>query len=231
MGLRSRLIALFGAALALSVVTAAQSSRPTIAILNFDYGTIEHWWQGNYDVGAGVADLLVDQLLDDGSFRIIERKKLDAILAEQNFSNSERADPSAKTVAQIGKVLGVKYLVVGSITKFGTENSNKSVSGGAVTGRFGIGKVGKSEGKANVALTARMIDVTTSEIMLSAKGDGTSKRSGMLLGGAGGGPGGMAGGALDFRSSNFKDTIIGEATDAAVKTLGTAIVAKKDRLN
>ena len=25
--------------------TAAQSKRPTIAVLAFDYGTIQHWWR------------------------------------------------------------------------------------------------------------------------------------------------------------------------------------------
>ena len=98
----------------LSVMSAsaahAQSSRPAVAVLNFDYGTIEHWWSGSQDIGQGISDLLVDELVNDGTYRVIERKRLDAILAEQNFAQSERADPSAKTLAAVGKVLGVKYM-------------------------------------------------------------------------------------------------------------------------
>ena len=102
---------------------------------------------------------------------MIERKKLDAILAEQNFSNSDRADPSAASVAQIGKALGVKYIIVGSITKFGTEDKKVGVGGGAFGGgKFGIGRVGTSKGKATVAITARMIDTSTGEIMASRQG-------------------------------------------------------------
>jgi curli biogenesis system outer membrane secretion channel CsgG len=209
---------------------AAQSSRPTIAVLNFDYGSLNHWWSGTQDIGEGISDLIVDELVNDGSFRVIERKRLDAILAEQNFSNSERADPSAKTVAQIGKALGVKYLVVGSVTKFGTEQSNKSFGGGGFGSAFGVGNVGTSKGKANVAITARIIDVTTGEIMASAKGEGTSKRSGFLLGGAGGGGGGAGGGHIAFGASDFKDTILGEATEAAVKATTDKLVAAKTRL-
>jgi len=209
---------------------AAQSTRPTIAVLGFDYGTIQRWWSGTQDIGEGISDLIVDELVNDGSFRVIERKRLDAILAEQNFSNSERADPSAKTVAQIGKALGVKYLVVGSITKFGTEKSNKSFSGGGYGSAFGLGQVGTAKGKANVAITARIIDTTTGEIMASAKGDGTSKRSGLLLGGAGGGGGGGGGGAIEFGASDFKDTILGEATEMAVKATTAKLVAAKSRL-
>jgi curli biogenesis system outer membrane secretion channel CsgG len=208
----------------------AQSSRPTIAVLSFEYGTIQRWWSGTQDIGEGISDLIVDELVNDGSFRVIERKRLDAILAEQNFSNSERADPSAKTVAQLGKALGVKYLVVGSITKFGTEQSNRSFSGGGYGSAFGLGQVGTAKGKANVAITARIIDTTTGEIMASAKGDGTSKRSGLLLGGAGGGGGGGGGGRIEFGASDFKDTILGEATEAAVKATATKLVAAKTRL-
>ena len=218
------------AALLTAAPAAAQTTRPTIAVLSFEYGTVQHWWSGTWDIGEGISDMIVDELVNDGSFRVIERKRLDAILAEQNFSNSERADPSAKTLAQIGKVLGVKYLVVGSVTKFGTEQSNKSFSGGGFGNAFGVGSVGTSKGKANVAITARIIDVTTGEIMVSAKGDGTSKRSGFLLGGGGGGGGGAGFGGVSFGSSEFRDTILGEATETAVKATTTKIVAAKGRL-
>ena len=223
-------LAAVAAVTAAGVSTAAQSKRPTIAVLAFDYGTINHWWSGTWDIGEGISDLIVDELVNDGSFRVIERKRLDAILAEQNFSNSERADPSAKTMAQLGKVLGVKYLVVGSVTKFGTENSNKSFSGGGFGSAYGLGKVGTSKGKANVAITARIIDITTAEIMVSAKGDGTSKRSGLLLGGGGGGGGGGGFGGVSFGSSDFRDTILGEATEMAVKATTAKLVAAKSRL-
>lgn len=208
----------------------AQSQRPTVAVLSFEYGTIQRWWSGTQDIGEGISDLLVDELVNDGSFRIIERKRLDAVLAEQNFSQSERADPSAKTLAQVGKVLGVKYLVVGSITKFGTEQSSKRFGGGGFGSRYGVGDVGTSKGKANVAITARLIDTTTAEILASAKGEGTSKRSGLLLSGGGGGGGGAGLGRIEFGASDFKDTILGEATEVAVKQTAAKLVAAKSRL-
>jgi len=219
----------------LSVMSAsaahAQSSRPAVAVLNFDYGTIEHWWSGSQDIGQGISDLLVDELVTDGTYRVIERKRLDAILAEQNFSNSDRADPSAASVAKIGKALGVKYLLVGSITKFGTEKSDKGIGGGGF-GRLGgaIGKVGMQKGKANVAVTVRMVDASTGEIMASAKGDGVSSRSGMLLGGGGAGTGGFGGGEVSMGSSEYRDSILGEATEAAVKMVVEKLVAAKSRL-
>jgi curli biogenesis system outer membrane secretion channel CsgG len=219
------------AVLALAAPAVAQSTRPTVALLDLDYGAVQKWWEGNWDVGKGVADLIVDGLVEDGSFRVIERKRLDAILAEQNFSNSDRADPNAASVAKIGKALGVKYLIVGSITKFGTEQKGVGVGGGGF-GRIGgaLGRVGTQKGKANVAVTVRMVDTSTGEIMASAKGDGVSQRSGLLLGGGGYGSGGGGGGGVSMTSSDYRETILGEATEAAVKQVVEKLVAAKGRL-
>lgn len=210
---------------------ASAQTRPTVTLLDFDFGTIQHWWSGNWDIGKGIADLIVDELVNDGSFRVIERKRLDAILAEQNFSNSNRADPDARQVAAIGKALGVKYLIVGTITKFGLENKNLGVGGGGFGGgAFGLGKVGTTKGTATVAITARIVDTTTGEIMASAKGEGTSKRTGLLLGGGAGAGGAGGGGGVNMGSSDFQDTILGEATEQAVKALAARLIASKGRL-
>jgi curli biogenesis system outer membrane secretion channel CsgG len=233
-----RILSVGAATLALAVVSfsaapaaIAQSKRPLVALLDFDYGTVQQWWSGNWDIGKGISDMLVDELVNDGSFRVIERKRLDAILAEQNFSNSERADPSASTVAKLGKVLGVQYLIVGSITKFGTEQKKQSVGGGGFgRGGFGIGRVGRDKGKANVAITARIIDISTAEIMASARGEGMSQRSGLLLGGGGGNWGGAGLGEVSMNSSDYRETILGEATETAVKQVAEKLVAARGRL-
>lgn len=213
--------------LASAAPAGAQSDRPTVALLDFEFGTVQQWWSGNWDIGKGIADMLVDELVNDGSFRVIERSRIDAILAEQNLSNSERADPSAATVAQLGKVLGVKYLIVGSVTRFGTEEKRRRFSGGAFgAGRYGVGDVGTAKGKANVAITARIIDTSTAEIMASARGEGTSARSGLLLSG---GAAGIHGG-IDMRSSDFRETVLGEATEKAVIETARKLIAAKSRL-
>lgn len=223
--------ALLALAVAAPAFAQAKSSRPTVAVLDLDFASIQRWWESNWDVGKGVADLIVDELVNDGSYRIIERKRLDALLAEQNFSNSDRADPNAAMVSQMGKMLGVKYLMVGSLTKFGTENKKVGVGGGGWGGGgFGLGKIGTSKGKANVAVTMRIIDTTTGEILASAKGEGVSSRSGLLLGGGGGGWGGAGLGEIDMGSSDFRETILGEATEKAVKDVVAKLVAAKERL-
>lgn len=224
-------VALLATISASPVMAQSRANRPTVAVLDLDFASIQRWWENNWDVGKGVADLIVDELVNDGSYRIIERKRLDALLAEQNFSNSDRAEPDAATVSKMGKMLGVKYLMVGSLTKFGTENKKVGIGGGGWGGGgLGIGRIGTSKGKANVAVTMRIIDTSTGEILASAKGEGTSSRSGLLLGGGGGGWGGGGGGEISMGSSDFRETILGEATDKAVKDLVAKLVAAKDRL-
>ena len=221
-------MALIAVSIAATLHAAPQKKR--IAILNFDFSGIQHWWGGyNWDIGAGIADVLVTELVQDGSYSVIERKALDSVLAEQNFSNSNRADSS--TAAQIGKVLGVDAIVVGSITQFGTEEKKKSFGGlGGSWGGFGGAKVGKQEGKANVVINARMVDVNTGEILAVAEGKGESKRSGMLLGGGGGGGGGFGAGSVEMTSSGFKDTILGEATYQASSEVASKLISAKSRV-
>lgn len=219
--------ALVAAAAMTGSVQAQGSKRPTVAIMDFDYGAVNNWWSGvwgNYDIGKGMADQVVDELVNDGSFRVIERKKLDTVLAEQDFAQSDRADPSAAKLAKVGKVLGVRYIIAGSITKFAT--SDKKYGGGGLIGGK-IGGLGLKKAKSEVTVTARMIDATTGEIMLSAKGEGVSnKGGGVSVGGFGGG----GGAGFSMGSGEYKASALGEAQEQACKLLVQQLVAKKDRL-
>lgn len=206
----------------------APKRRPRIAVLDFDYGTVQTasaaMFGTNVDVGKGIVDLLVTGLVKDGTFSVIERKALDKIMAEQNFSNSDRADPSS--AAKIGKLLGVDAIIEGSITEFGNETKKTNVGGGGGGWHgYGLGGFGHSNSKANVAITARIINIDTGEIMAVADGKGQSARSSTSMLGNGGNWSGWGGGHADFGSSDFQQTIIGEATKAAVDQLTTNLVA------
>lgn len=214
----------------------AQESGPRkkrIAILDFDYGTVRSGVAGLFgtdiDVGRGIGDLLVKHLVQDGTYSVIERKMLDKILAEQNFSNSDRANPSS--AAQLGKLLGVDAIVVGSITQFGGENEKKQVGGGGGGwGGFGIGGIKRTKSKAIVSVDARVIDIDTAEILAVADGKGESKREGTSLVGGGAGRGGWGVGGADFSSSGFQETIIGEAVKAAVEQMSANLIAANGKL-
>jgi curli biogenesis system outer membrane secretion channel CsgG len=98
-------------------VPPAQGRKKRVAIFDFDYATVHAGVAGIFgqdvDIGKGISDLLATYLVKDGSYSVIERKALDKILAEQNFSNSDRAN--ATSAAKIVKLLGVDAIIVGSI--------------------------------------------------------------------------------------------------------------------
>lgn len=205
--------------------------KKRVAVLNFDYATVQTMVSSvfgtNVDVGKGISDLLVQQLVTDGKYSVIERNAIDKILNEQNFSNSDRADST--TAAKIGKILGVDAVIMGSITQFGRDDQNKTIGGGALSNygsKFGIGGVQKREAKAVVAVTARMVDTTTAEILAAVTGSGTSERKGTSLVGAGGGGGNAAGGGYDMTSKNFGETILGEAVHQAVNSMAQQLDEK-----
>lgn len=214
---------------------AEAQQKKRVAVMNFDYATVSSYvaqiFGSNQDIGKGIADMLVDSLVNGGVYSVIERKELDKVLAEQNFSNSDRADPA--TAAKIARVLGVEAIIIGSVTQFGRDDKSTGIGGGAlggVTGRFGIGGVKKSEANAVVQITGRMIDTSTAEILASCTAKGESTRKGTSLMSAGGGGGNAAGAGVDMRSSNFANTIIGEATTKAVADLGQQLSAKAGSL-
>ncbi len=223
----SRLLKVLSILIALVVVCGAQQKK-RVAIMDFDYATVHSGvaaiFGTDLDVGKGISDLLVDRLVTSGVYSVIERKALDKILAEQNFSNSDRADPNS--AAKIARILGVDAIIIGSITQFGRDDQSTSVGGGAIGGvtrRFGIGGVQRKEAKAVVVINARLIDTSTAEILAVASGKGESQRSGTSLLGAGGGGGTAAGGAVDMKSSNFAATILGEAVSQSISQLASQL--------
>lgn len=223
-----------------AAASAAPSGAPSaggrkkrVAVFDFDYATVQSstaaLFGTNVDVGKGISDLLVRHLVQDGTYSVIERKAMDKILGEQNFSNSDRAD--ANSAAKIGRILGVDAIIVGSITQFGNDNKHTNVGGGGYgLGRFGVGGVGHSESKAVVQCDARLVNIDTAEIMGVASGKGESSRKSTSLLGAGGGWTGGGGGAVDFGSSDFQQTIMGEAVNQAVVQMTSELVADAPKL-
>jgi curli biogenesis system outer membrane secretion channel CsgG len=236
--LMRKAISLAALILVFSAVTAYAQTVPAprkkrVAIFDFDYATVHAdvaaLFGSDVDVGKGISDLLVTYLVKDGSYSVIERKAMDKIMAEQNFSNSDRANPNS--AAKIGKLLGVDAIIVGSITQFGNETKNLNLggAGGGLIGH-GLGGFGHKKSKAIVALTARMVDIDTGEILAVAEGKGESARESTSLLGGGGNWHGFGGGAADFGSSDFQNTIIGEAVKAAVEQTSTEVISDKDKL-
>ncbi|MBI4977744.1 MAG: PEGA domain-containing protein [Spirochaetes bacterium] len=66
-----------------------------------------------------VSDMLRTEVQKTGMFTIIERSKMDTILKEQEFQQTGCSDASC--AVQVGKILNVEYLMVGSIGRLGNK--------------------------------------------------------------------------------------------------------------
>ncbi|MDQ6759092.1 MAG: curli production assembly protein CsgG [Acidobacteriota bacterium] len=209
--------------------------KKRVAVLDFDYGTVQSSvaaiFGANQDIGKGITDLLVQRLVERGTFSVIERKALDKILQEQNFSNSDRAD--SNTAAKLGRVLGVDAIITGTITQFGRDDQNRTLGGSAIgglAGRYGLGGVSTKNSKAVVAITTRMINTDTAEILAAVTGRGESARSGASLVGSGGSWMNAGSGVIDMGGSNFANTILGEAVNHAVASIAQQLDSKATQL-
>ncbi len=215
----------------------AQSQASTrtkrVAILDFDYSTVRSetaaLFGTDIDVGRGISDMLVTALVNDGSYSVIERAMLNQILDEQDFSNSDRAD--SRSAAQIGQVLSVDAIIVGSVTQFGNDTRSTGLGGvGRAAGRLGFGGFDRRETKAVVAIDARIIDVDTAEVLAVAQGSGESSRRSTSILGGGGSWSGFGAGRVNFGSSDFQDTILGEAVRLATDDLSGKLVSQSGRI-
>jgi len=116
---RSRLALL--SALLLPIALAAQGrsqdTRPGIAVLPFDNGG--SYGQGKEDFDAlqkGIAGMLISELGQNPSARVVEREGIQKLLEEQNLAAAGRVDP--QSAAKIGKLVGARYVVLGSFIDF-----------------------------------------------------------------------------------------------------------------
>lgn len=89
----------------------AEFKKTKIAVLDFQL-------QGeaftSKDMGKIVAEWLITGLVETGRFDVIERRLLEKILEEQKLGVTGIIDPTS--AAQLGKILGVKTIVSGTLT-------------------------------------------------------------------------------------------------------------------
>jgi curli biogenesis system outer membrane secretion channel CsgG len=155
----------------LTPLVAQASEKVRIAVLDFDFSSVSNPTYLTLFPGGskGVSDILVNKLVKDGNYVVIERSQIEAILREQDFGASGRVD--ASTAAQIGRILGVQAVIIGSVTQFDLEEKKEGTS---VLGLFGNSS---TDTNAYVKLSARVVNTNTAEIMMVADGNGTANQS------------------------------------------------------
>lgn len=191
-----------------------------IAVVNFEDKTADHWYK--YDLGKGMADMLVTDLVKSNNFVVIEREMLDKIMAEQQLTQSGMLAPTS--VSKIGKLLGVNLIVTGGVTEFGAREGGGQVGGWAMGHATGglVSGVGLKTYTARVAVDVRMIDVTTGQIVAAETANAQESDSKVNF---------DSWNLPDFSmgSDNFNTTIIGKATRRAINNLTAKISTNAEK--
>jgi len=187
-----------------------QGLKKRIAVIDFEDRS---GW--GHNIGSGLADMLVTDLVKSKKFMVIEREELSRVLEEQGLGMSGAVTP--QSAAQVGKLLGVELIVTGSVSEFGEK---KSGLGGSV-GKLGIG--GKfTKRKARAVVDVRMVNTTTGEIILAEKAEGEDGSTGLDN---------ISVSDIDFGNPTYWDnTILGKASRKAIDKCVKSITKAMDKV-
>src|SRR5438094_3714841 len=165
---RSAVRPLLYAAAALALLAATPSAslaqgKIRVAIWEFENHAETHWWFFN-DMGPAARNQIDTEFSENkllsSKFSVVERDKLNLVLKEQGLATSGAVDPAS--AAKVGKILGVKYILLGGIDKFNIDKT-----AGAV-GKFGVGG---NMVQANATINLRFVDTTSAERVIAVSAD------------------------------------------------------------
>jgi len=159
--------------LLLTLGSAFANEKPRIGVLRFTNQTHVGWWSSG--MGHDMQDMLINELASMGSFRVLERKELDAVIREQDLGASGRVRKSTR--AKLGRITGAKYLVAATVSSY--EERTKGTGGGISFAGISIG--GRQE-KAYMAVDLKVIDVESGEIVDHRTVEANSTGGGLDLG-------------------------------------------------
>ncbi len=173
--------------------------RVRVAVVDFENKTTY-----GSRLGTATADILVTELGKTDRFVIVERDKLEKLLAEQKLGLTGVVEPA--TAAQMGKVLGAAAIVTGAVSQFGVSQKGTDML--------------ISESKKQIAqatVDVRVVDVETSQVLYAESGEGVAESSsGTFLG-------------LGTRTS-YNEALEGDALRAAIRKFAGNLTTRLTRI-
>lgn len=177
------------------------------------------------NLGRAAADLITEQLMSTQRFRVLERRVLDQVKAEQQVSENG---------PQAGKLAGAQFIVTGAITKFGVSKQ-KSRFGGAIGGALSsktgglIAGVGSGKTVYEIGMTLRVVDAETGEVLASVATEGAVEgdKSRSIVGA--GLAGGILAGALSKSTTGEREKRIAEALAVSAANLTVKLVEQQQK--
>ncbi|MDB4906209.1 MAG: hypothetical protein JWO05_993 [Gemmatimonadetes bacterium] len=120
-------------------------AKPVVAVLNFDNNAIGAGHADFDGLGRGIADMLMTDLASSSSVKLVDRAQINKIMEEQGMTKSGAID--AATAVKLGKLIGAQYMITGGFM---------------------------TDGKTRAVMTARAINVSTSEVVAPQRVNGST---------------------------------------------------------
>lgn len=139
--------------------------KPTVAVMDFGRhvgATTDDIVFENTDKTS--SDYIIEALVESGKYDVVDKDLLAEKLMQENLNTKGIIDPD--TARRIGEVLGVRYIIYGNVND--VTGSSTGVQ---------IYASGADVYTVKAHIIARMMDVTTGDIVMAAKGEGKSKSS------------------------------------------------------
>jgi curli biogenesis system outer membrane secretion channel CsgG len=169
-------------------------------------GIVEFEDRSNYgkgQLGTGASRVMTTMLVDCEQFRVFEREKLHRVMEEQKLQKSGAFDPN--TAVQVGKLVGLDFVIYGAVTKFGIRTEGKDLI------IYSSKRVA-----ADCTVDMSVISVQTGEIVYAKQGDGTAYRQASKVLGLGG-------------SMSFDQTLAEDSLRAAIAKMMDNLVERINR--
>ncbi len=191
------------------------SLKHRIAVMNFEdksQGSHRGW----RTVGEGMADMFVTALVKSNKFTVVEREQITKVREEQKLGMS--GDVTAQSAAKVGQIVGVGYIITGSVSEFGVKDSKLEVGGFGLP--FGGGV---KTNTARVVADIRLVNTSTAVIEKAEKGEGEESSHGVEVD-VHGAP------KVEFGKEGFDETVIGKAVKKSIDQLVEKLVNRMKSL-
>ena len=185
--------------------------KPTIAVMKFENRAP---FPMNWNLGDGMAEVLVDRLMATGRYHVVERQDLGSVMSEVALQQSGATRPQGKVAA--GRIKNCQYLIKGAVTDFGHVSTKSGAFSGFTWDVFG------GSNRAVMGIILYVVDVESGEVIASENIEESVSAKDVAVKAA---YEGMA-----FGGSTFYRTPLGRATkrvvERAMKRITKAIAAQ-----
>lgn len=143
--------------------------KPIVAVMDFGKHSDAAEGINVNNIGVMVTEYIIEALVESGQFHVIAKDFMEETLAAEGLDTSGIIPPSR--ARRIGEILNVRYIIYGNVN---------DVNGDTFT--LNVISNGADVHTVKALIIARMMDVTTGDIVTAARGEGQSKSSKIKVG-------------------------------------------------